>query len=683
MTSKAKQGNELANASSPYLLQHAENPVHWRQWSKAALVEAEQLNKPILLSIGYAACHWCHVMAHESFENPEIAALMNELFVNIKVDREERPDIDQIYMAAVHAMGEQGGWPLTIFLTPQGKPFWGGTYFPPVPKFGRPGFPQILKALSHAYHHDQEKIASNSDNLQAYLSGLSQPADHQDMPPGDYLETLANRLMQIYDPVHGGIGTAPKFPNAPMLENLARAARTDPKSRFGDAFAHTLLKISNGGIYDHLAGGLARYSVDEKWLVPHFEKMLYDNGHYIRNLVWAWQFTGNDLFRRRIGETVAWIETEMLLEEGAFASSLDADSEGVEGKYYVWSHDEVNALLGEDAALFGEYYDVQPQGNWEGSTILNRTDSGSADEKTETRLTTLARTLYLAREQRIRPGLDDKILTDWNGYLIRALAEAGTIFRKATYRTLAANAFHFISESNSTELFHSWRKGQAVRPALATDYAAMINAALSLFEASGQSPYLGQAGKWIDKLEQDYTDGAGGFFLTSGKTDDLIVRPRCDSDEANPSAGSQILEAMVRYANLSQEVNWLDRAEKLAANMHAATQKNPHGISGLANGIDSLFNHVHIAILGTDPQGRRALERAVHQIPLISKTIRIHESGDDFHFGMALKPAEAPASAIVCSKNSCSAPLTSPEQLIDHLTRHGTGTSGTASVSDP
>lgn len=669
MNLKANQGNELASASSPYLLQHADNPVHWKEWSHTTLQEAKQMDKPILLSIGYAACHWCHVMAHESFEDPVIAAQMNELFINIKVDREERPDIDQIYMSAIHAMGEQGGWPLTIFLTPEGKPFWGGTYFPPIPKFGRPGFPQILNALSHAYHNDKEKIASNSNNLQSYLSGLSKPADTPNIPPNDYLETLTDRLMRIYDPVNGGIGTAPKFPNAPMLENLARSAKTDPKSEYAVAFSHTLLKISNGGIYDHLAGGLARYSVDEKWLVPHFEKMLYDNAHYLRNLLWAWQFTGNDLFRRRIGETVSWLESEMLLPEGAFASSLDADSEGVEGKFYVWDHNEIIAHLGENASFYADHYDVQPQGNWEGTNILNRTDDGTTDDKTETRLTNLSRTLFLEREKRIRPGLDDKILTDWNGYLIRALADVGNALNKPTYRALAANAFHFISESNpsNSELFHSWRNGQGVKPALATDYASMINAALSLYETSAESQYLGQVKKWFEILKEDYCDGAGGYYLTSRKSNDLIVRPRCDSDEANPSGGSQILEGMVRYANLSQNIAWLEEAEKLAANIHTATQKNPNGISGLANGTDSLQNHVHIAIFGDQKAEKETLQKAIHKIPLIAKTVRIHDSDDNFHFGMTMSMTKSNACAIVCSKNSCSAPLSTSQELTNHL----------------
>ncbi len=342
--------NLLANESSPYLRQHADNPVHWRPWGAEALAEARATGKPILLSVGYAACHWCHVMAHESFENDAIAAVMNELFVNVKVDREERPDIDHIYMAALQAMGEQGGWPMTMFLDPEGRPFWGGTYFPPERRYGRPGFPEIMRAISNAWHTEPDKLLQNGAALQNHLQALSQPGSAQSMPAPADVANFAQNLLTLHDETNGGIRGAPKFPNAPLTEVWLRAARGDAGSRSGKAFLHTIERISEGGIYDHLGGGLSRYSVDDRWLVPHFEKMLYDNAHYLRALVWAFKLDPKPLFRRRIEETIRWAVREMQMPGGAFASSLDADSEGEEGRFYVWSEAEIDRLLGADAA---------------------------------------------------------------------------------------------------------------------------------------------------------------------------------------------------------------------------------------------------------------------------------------------------------------------------------------------
>ncbi len=418
--------NRLREASSPYLLQHRDNPVDWWEWGQEAFAEAGRTNRPVLLSIGYAACHWCHVMAHESFEDPAVAAVMNALFVNIKVDREERPDVDHVYMSALHVLGEQGGWPLTMFLTPAGEPFWGGTYFPKEPKYGRPGFVQVLRDVSRIFHAEPERIAHNHSLITRSLAGAAARSDGGSLSLAD-LDRIGARLTDLFDPRHGGLKGAPKFPNPPILEFLFRYAR-----RNGDATAlaqvHlSLERMALGGIHDHLAGGFARYSTDERWLVPHFEKMLYDNAQLLELYAVAAAETGRGLFRSAAEGIVAWLEREMVLPEGGFASSLDADSEGEEGRFYVWTLAEIREALGEEADFFARVYDVAEEGNWEGVSILNRLDFGEAPPTVEARLEPLRRKLLARRESRARPGLDDKVLADWNGLMIAALVRAGLL----------------------------------------------------------------------------------------------------------------------------------------------------------------------------------------------------------------------------------------------------------------
>ena len=392
--------NLLGEATSPYLIQHAGNPVHWRTWSPEALAEAKERDRPILLSIGYAACHWCHVMAHESFEDPETAALMNQLFVNVKVDREERPDVDHIYMTALHAMGEQGGWPLTMFLTPDGAPIYGGTYWPPTSRWGRPSFRQVLRAVDAAWRDQRDALQTQGASLVAHLDRLAAAKAGGDLAPDDLTE-VSNALLRLVDPVHGGIGDAPKFPNAPIFRFFWQESfrRTDPRLR---ASVRSLLgALSAGGIYDHLGGGFARYSTDARWHVPHFEKMLYDNAQILELLALAYAETPNPLYAARVRETFDWLMREMLVD-GAFAASLDADSEGEEGRFYVWSADEIALILGKDAAAFNAAYDVRPEGNWEGHNVLQRI-APPGDEVSEARLAASRAKLFAAREKRIRP----------------------------------------------------------------------------------------------------------------------------------------------------------------------------------------------------------------------------------------------------------------------------------------
>ncbi len=436
--------NRLGEETSPYLLQHRDNPVHWQAWNEETLAAAKAADKPILLSVGYAACHWCHVMAHESFEDPEIAAAMNRLFVNIKVDREERPDLDQIYQHALSLMGEQGGWPLTMFLTPQGEPFWGGTYFPPDARWGRPGFPQVLEAISEAYAGKRDDVAKNVAVLREALQRLGQP-QHGGAIARAQLDPIAERLLRETDQIHGGIGTAPKFPQCGILELLWRGWKRTGETAYRDAVMKALDAMCQGGIYDHLGGGFARYSTDARWLAPHFEKMLYDNAELVDLLTLVWQEDRNPLYRQRVEETLGWVVREMRAPGGGFASSLDADSEHEEGKFYVWSAAEIDAVLGDRAALFKRFYDVTPAGNWEGRTILNRLDSPAlADAATEDELSRCRELLLRARAARVRPGWDDKVLADWNGLMIAAMANAGLVFERPDWLDTARAAFDFV-----------------------------------------------------------------------------------------------------------------------------------------------------------------------------------------------------------------------------------------------
>jgi uncharacterized protein len=438
-TSSHRRENRLAHETSPYLLQHKTNPVDWWPWSADALREAKRTNKPILLSIGYAACHWCHVMAHESFEDEQVAAVMNDLFVNIKVDREERPDIDQIYMSALHHLGERGGWPLTMFLTSDGEPVWGGTYFPKTAGYGRPGFADVLRELARLFRDEPQRIEHNRAALMAALAAKSEVMGQVAVGAGE-LDSAATAIARAFDHTNGGLGQAPKFPQCSILELLWRAGLRQRGSRFFELVELTLEHMCEGGIYDHLGGGFSRYSVDERWLVPHFEKMLYDNAQILELLALAYRRGGKLLFLQRAQETFDWLLREMSTPEGAFCASLDADSEGKEGKFYVWSRAEIDAVLGPlDGEYFSQCYGASPNGNFEGENILNRLnrlhtstrdrDGDLADH--ETRLAALRKKLLDARDQRVRPGLDNKVLADWNGLMIAAMANAGVACQSA------------------------------------------------------------------------------------------------------------------------------------------------------------------------------------------------------------------------------------------------------------
>jgi len=578
--------NLLADEASPYLQQHSDNPVHWRAWSAAALAEAKELRRPILLSIGYAACHWCHVMAHESFENDAVAAVMNRLFVNIKVDREERPDIDQIYMAALHAMGEQGGWPLTMFLTPDGRPFWGGTYFPREPRYGRPGFVQVLEAVDKAWREKRQSLTESADGLTTHVESRLAGAKGKALLERDTLADLAGRIDGMIDRDLGGLRGAPKFPNAPFMQTLWLSWLRDGQIAHRDAVLLSLEKMLAGGIYDHVGGGLSRYSTDADWLVPHFEKMLYDNAQLIRMCNWAFGATCNDLFRIRIEETIAWLLREMQVDGGAFAASLDADSDGEEGLFYTWSKQEVEAALGSDSPAFSRYFELAAPHGWEGKPIVRQSGAqqsqGIADYA---RLAPLKTKLLLVREKRVRPGRDGKALTDWNGLMITALAEAGRSLGRPNWIDAAAKAFaHIVEATQDGRLPHSMLGKKKLFPALSSDYAAMTNAATALFEATGDRAYSDRARQFIDELDRWHQDTERtGYYLTASDSTDVPIRIRGDVDEAIPSANSQIVEALVRLSSLTGDLDLWAKASTTAEHAMGRAAQQGYAQGGIDN----------------------------------------------------------------------------------------------------
>ncbi len=579
------QANLLANETSPYLRQHKDNPVHWRAWSAASLAEAAELDRPILLSVGYAACHWCHVMAHECFEDAEVADLMNRLYVNIKVDREERPDVDQIYMAALNATGEQGGWPLTMFLTPDAKPFWGGTYFPKHSRYGRPGFMQVLQSVDHAWRERRHELAQSGQALKDHVAErLSARRSATEHTARNHLPELAEGIHSMIDQQLGGLRGAPKFPNAPFMEALWLSWLETGNTAHRDAVILSLRKMLDGGIYDHVGGGLCRYSTDAEWLVPHFEKMLYDNAQLIRLAIWAYAEAGDETFRDRIETTIGWLLREMRVEGGGFAASLDADSDGEEGAFYTWDRSAIESTLGpEDAAAFFLAYELAAPPNWEGDPILRRTAASANVE----RLRPMLARLLAERAQRVRPGRDDKVLADWNGLMITALAEAARTFDRPDWLDAAQAAYRFISESvdEAGRLPHSILGDKRLYPAMSSDYAAMANAAIALHEATGNHAYVEDAARFLQLLDRWYLDeDRTGHYLTASDSTDIPIRIRGDVDEAIPSATSQIIEAFARAATATNRIDLLDRAWAIARAATGRIAGQAYGQAGIVNG---------------------------------------------------------------------------------------------------
>ena len=656
-------GNLLGRETSPYLLQHKDNPVHWRPWGIEAFAEATTHNKPVLLSVGYAACHWCHVMAHESFEDAEIAAVMNAGFINIKVDREERPDVDAIYQSALALIGEHGGWPLTMFLTPAGDPFWGGTYYPPEPRYGRPGFRELLNRVIDVYRQSPDKVVENATSLREALDRLSKPRRGGDLPP-EFLGQAASTLLRAVDPDNGGIGQAPKFPQPSLLELLWRGYLATGQLALSQAVSLTLDRMAMGGIYDHLGGGYARYSVDAEWLVPHFEKMLYDNAQLVNFMTLVWQETKNPLFAARIAETVDWALREMRVNDG-FASSFDADSEGHEGKFYVWSEDEVDRLLGADAAVFKQAYDVTYEGNWENTNILRRLIPLGNDPSLDQKLAACREILFRARLARVPPMRDDKVLTDWNGLMISALANAGAVFDKPVWIAAAKRTFDFITTklSDGARLFHSFRDGQARHRATLDDYANMAQAALALFEATGERGYLARAESWVQIADAHFWDAQnGGYFFTADDSDDLITRTKTAMDGPVPAGNGSMAMVLAKLFHFTAKDEYGARALSVVHAFSGEIAGNFYSFPTLIAANDLLTNALEIVIVGKlDAPDTKALLSAVYAHSLPNRVLQIVEPGTELpsgHPASGRGQNEGKATAYVCRNQTCSLPVT-------------------------
>jgi uncharacterized protein YyaL (SSP411 family) len=667
--------NRLVNETSPYLLQHAHNPVEWYPWSEEAFAKARAENKPILLSVGYSACHWCHVMERESFENEKIAGVMNELFINIKVDREERPDVDEIYMNAVQMLTGRGGWPMTVFLTPDGKPFYGGTYFPPVDRHGLPAFPRVLAGVAQAYHERPQDIANSTAQILANLEKITHREETARPLYVDTLEQTTANLAKHVDQTHGGLGGAPKFPNSMVFSLFLRQYRATGNARYVELATHTLRKMAEGGIYDHLGGGFHRYSVDERWLVPHFEKMLYDNALLVRLYLEAYQVTHEPFSRQVVEEILAYVEREMVSPEGGFYSTQDADSEGEEGKFFVWSRDEVMRLLGEEAGeIFCRYFDVTDVGNFEHHNILHPTLTLEQLAKMFRRevgdvqrlLADAKQKLFTVRERRVKPGRDEKILTSWNGLMLSAFAEAAKVLGNARYEEIARRNADFLWTRlhRNGRLLHSFKDGQARFNAYLDDYAFVAAALVDLYEATFARVYLDRAVELTETLLSHFWDEKeGGFYFTSNDHEALISRSKSAFDGAIPSGNSVAVFALLRLSFLTENSRYLEKAEKTLRLFYDAMEQNPFGFSHMLGALDFYLRRPkEIVILG-DPQAgaTQALLTQLHSEFVPNKTLLCldMERGEKIPSLLTEKTqSDGKLTVYVCHNFTCSLPVT-------------------------
>ncbi len=675
--------NHLAGETSPYLLQHVDNPVDWYPWGEAALALAKNQDKPILLSIGYAACHWCHVMAHESFEDEATAGLMNRWFVNIKVDREERPDLDSIYMAAVTSMTGHGGWPMTVFLTPQGKPFFSGTYFPPQPRHGLPAFSQVLSSIAEAWESRRDEVQSSADSVCRHLQEGLKPAAAQVLQ-ADILERARRDLGGRFDARWGGFGSAPKFPQPMLLEFLLREYLRTGEDSALDMLTLTLNKMAQGGMYDQLGGGFARYSTDPTWLVPHFEKMLYDNAQLARIYLRTWQVTGDGFFRRIAEESLDYVLREMHHEDGGFYSSQDADSEGVEGKFFVWDAAEVRQVLGADADLFMRVYDVSDSGNWEGKNILRLAQTPGAaatslgiDEAQAAEALKRARLkLFELRSQRVWPGLDDKVLTAWNGLMLSAFAEAGRVLGRADYLAAAsANAAFLQRELRAADgrLLRTWKAGSRAKyNAYLEDYACLAEGLLSLYEATFDLKWF----TWAEQLARFMLDhfkdpDQAGFYDTSDDHEALIQRPRDVQDNAMPSGNAKAAMVLFRLGLYTGEKEFLRVAEDSVTAVADLMARFPSGFGEWLNVASFMLGRPRELALVGPLQELADLRAVVNETyrPNLVVAAGVSEDGGKMPLLAGRSMMTGLPTAYLCEGFSCQAPLTDPAELRTLLAR--------------
>jgi uncharacterized protein YyaL (SSP411 family) len=680
--------NRLANETSPYLLQHQDNPVDWYPWGPEALERSRRENRPILLSVGYSACHWCHVMEHESFEDPETARMMNEHFVNIKVDREERPDIDSIYMNAVQQMTGHGGWPMTVFLTPDGAPFYGGTYYPPEPRHGMPSFRQVLLGIAEAYRERRGDVDRSAEELRGALRqsmSMRGPAQTLDTP---VLDRAYHALAARFDARHGGLGGAPKFPQPMTLEFLLRHWSRTGNPEALRMVEHTLRKMAGGGMYDQIGGGFHRYSVDAKWLVPHFEKMLYDNALLARAYLHAYQATGDAEYRRVVEEVLLYVQREMRSPEGGFYSAQDADSEGEEGKFYVWAPEEVDAVLGpEDGPLFRRFYDVTEAGNFEGKNILHM-DRASEEVAREAGVPVvelervLARgreLLYEARSERVWPGRDDKVLTSWNAMMLQSFAEAARVLGRSEYEEVAVESADFLLRElrRNGRLLRTWKGGEAKIDAFLEDHALLVDALIALYEATGDLRRVREARELAEQmLERFWEEEEGVFYDTAADAESLVVRPRDPFDNATPSGTSAAALALLRLASLTGEGRYARVAIQVLQGMGELLTRIPAAFGHLLSALDfHLAVPREVVVVGRrgEEDTEALLEVLRHGFrPNTLLALRDPGAGGEVEELIPLLEGrtqlDGRATAYVCERYTCQLPVTDAQALEAQLT---------------
>lgn len=673
--------NSLIHETSPYLLQHAKNPVQWYAWNETALKKAKNENKPIFLSIGYSSCHWCHVMAHESFENEEIAKIMNENFVNIKVDREERPDLDDIYQKVCQIVAGQGGWPLSVFLTPDQKPFYVGTYFPILDSYGRPGFGSLLRQLAQSWKEKPNDILKAAEN---FLTNLQKTESilYPSKLDKSILDEAAINLMQIGDPINGGFGSAPKFPNSSNLSFLLRYSKLSGIFSFKEFALKTLKKMARGGIFDQLGGGFHRYSTDSKWLVPHFEKMLYDNALIPIVYTEAYQITKDSFYLDVVTKTLNYVLREMTLPEGGFYSAQDADSDGEEGKYYVWNKNDVKEILGNEAEIFCLFYDVTEGGNFEGKTILYNNlplssiafKFGKTEDEIKKILDSSSQKLLEARAKRNPPGLDDKVLTSWNAMMISAFAKGYRVSHNKSFLQAAENGISFI-ENNliiDKKLLRTYKNGTAKIQAYLEDYSYLINALLDVFEINPKLEYLERAKTFASYLIDHFWDSAhNSFFMTGDTHEKLIVRPKSNYDLSIPSGNSIAAYSFLRLFHLTQEKKFFDISLKIMEYHASMAAENPFGFGHLLN---TIFMHMQkpneITIL--NPKNIDIYKFLMGSFLPESILVTVYDKNQlqnlsylPFFSGKEFK--EDRTTVFICKDFTCSLPLASISEIEKHL----------------
>ena len=685
--------NKLADETSPYLLQHAHNPVNWFPWGDEALALAKQEDKPILVSIGYSACHWCHVMERESFENEETAAIMNAHFVNIKIDREERPDIDHIYMDAVQAMTGSGGWPLNVFLMPDGRPFFGGTYFPPVQAYNRTSWPQTLLAVKQAFVEKRSEIESQAENLTHHIKSTNEfgsiTTNQSISSTKESLSQLAENALKQGDPNWGGFGRAPKFPQTFTITFLLRHYYFTNDERCLNQALLSLDKMIYGGIYDQLKGGFARYSTDEKWLAPHFEKMLYDNALLIGVLSEAYQITKNELYATTILQTVEWLQSEMLSEEGGFLSALDADSEGVEGKFYTWSKTEIDEILGQDSNLYCRFYDISEEGNWEHTNILwvtkpikdfvhdmsieMQVDENELEPSFTQLLDRSNQKLLNVRNSRVRPGTDDKILLSWNALMITSLCKAYAALNNEVFKNLAMKNMQFLEENckNNTGSgwLHTYKNGTAKVDGFLEDYAYLVQAYIHLQEITGQSDYLLKAKELTQYIIQNFKDEEEPFFFFTHKNQgDVIVRKKEVYDGATPSGNSIMALNLLYLAKIFDESSWFSIAENMIIKLEHQIIKHPTSFGVWANSLQWLIEPVNeIAIIGNNAFS--SLKDVINAY--IPNKVLQTASKPDSNFPLLSQKIESATMHIyLCRNYSCLQPFSKVNELLLAVKNH-------------